>query len=366
MSAPLYRYEVAGLLSDKTFDNLPLPALTFDVRLNNPGSLQLGSPLGVASVKLGRRLQQVAAGATALYVYRNDVCWWGGVVWVNTPSGDTNGNTTRNLLASTFDSYLARVNWQHDYTSTAGDPLDQVRAILADMQADPYANIALTADATTSGLSAPAVTYLASSNSSYGKSVNDLAVQSPGFDYACTVTADPSTHVRTRRLRLGYPQLGTGKVHTLTRPGNIMKYDLPSDATRGGTQFRAFGATTNSNVAGGSQPLTSTTHLATAALTAGWPRLDAGYSYSSVTDAPTLEAHAAADLAAGTTPVLVPQVDVRLDHTDLSPDSLGDTMILSIKDNNFPDGYTQTCRLIGLQVHTPDRSNPEYATLTLN
>lgn len=366
MSAPIYRYLVANLLTDKTFDELPLPAATFDVRISNPGTFQLGSPLGVASAPLGRRLRQVAAGATALYVYRNNVPWWGGVVWVANPAGDAKGNATWTLSGSTFDSYLNRVNWQHDLTTTSGDPLNQVRAILADMQADAHANISLVADTTTTGLTSPAVTYLASSNSSYGKAITDLAVQSPGFDYACSVTVDPSTGLRTRHLRLGYPQLGSGTTHVLTRPGNVLTYSLPSDATRGGTEYRAFGATANTNVAGGSQPLTSTVHTASAALTAGWPRLDAGNSYSSVTDSPTLEAHAAADLAAGTTPVLVPQVEVRLDHTDLTPDSLGDTVVLNLTDANFPDGYTQTARLIGLQVHTPDRGNPEYATLTLN
>src|SRR5439155_21129848 len=119
VSAPVYRYEVATLLSDRTFDELPLPAATFDMRISNPGSFQIGSPLGVASNALGRRLAQVAGGATALYVYRNNVPWWGGVVWVAVPAGDAAGNATWTLSAATFDSYLARVNWQHDYTAAA-------------------------------------------------------------------------------------------------------------------------------------------------------------------------------------------------------------------------------------------------------
>jgi len=366
MGAPVYRYEVANLLTDKTFDELPLGAGTFDTRILNPGSFQLGSPLGVASAKLGRRLQQVAAGATALYVYRNDVCWWGGPLWVVTAAGDSSGNATWTCSGSTFDSYLARVNWQADGTIASADTLAQARAILAAMQADPNANIGLVADTATSGVTGAAVTYLASSNSSYGKALTDLATQSPGFDYACSVTADPSTGVRTRRLRLGYPQLGSAAVHRLTRPGNILSYSLPSDATRGGTEWRAFGATANSNQAGQSQPLTSSVHVAAAALAAGWPRLDAGNSYQSVTDLPTLEAYAAADAAVGTTPVIVPAVDVRLDHTDITPDALGDDVTLTITDQLFPDGYTQTSRIVGIQVHTPDRSTAEYATLILN
>jgi len=366
MSAPVYRYLVAGLLSDTTFDELPLPAPTFDLRLGSPGSFQLGSPLGVASAALGRRLAQVAAGATALYVYRNHACWWGGVIWTATTAGDTQGKTTWNCSAATFDSYLGRASWQHDYTAVSADVLAQARAILADLQADPAANIALVPDATTAGVTGPAVTYLASGNSSYGQALADLSTQTPGFDYYCPVTVDPSTGARTRRLRLGSPNLGTAAVHTLTRPGNVLSYSLPADATRGGTQWRAFGATANQDLGSSSQPLTSSVHKATAALAAGWPRLDAGYSYQQVTDIPTLEAHAAADLAAGGTPVLVPAVDVRLDHTDITPDSLGDTVLLKIKDQAFPDGYTQSARLIGLSVHAADRAGSEYATLTLN
>lgn len=366
MAAPVYRYEVASLLTDKTFDALPFPAATFDVRLSNPGSFQLGSPLGVASAKVGRRLQQVVGGATALYVYRDNVCWWGGVLWIDIPAGDDNGNATWNLSAATFDSFLARVNFQHDFTTAAGDPLDQVRALLADMQADPHADLGIVPDSTVSGLTSPAVTYLASSNSSYGKGAADLASQDPGFEYYTSVSVDPSSGVRTRRLRLGYPQCGGSTVHHLTRPGSVLTYSLPRDATRGGTEWRAFGATANTDSTGASQPLASTVHQATAALAAGWPRLDAGNTYSSVTDAATLEAHAAADLAAGTTPVLVHAVNVRLDRTDLTPDSLGDTVVLQITDANFPDGYTQTSRLVGLQVQTRDRGQAEKATLILN
>lgn len=369
MSTPLYRYEVANLFNDETFDVLPLPACQFDVRIGQPGSFSLPSPLGVANRQLGRRLQQVVPGATALYVYRNRDLWWGGITWIVTPAGDQNGNATWTVQASTFDSYMARVNFQHDLTVNAGDPLDQARALLSDMQSDPAADIGLIADTTRSGLSSPATTYLASSNSSYGAPVTALSSQDPGFDYACQTTVDPTSRLRTRRLRLGYPQLGGSTVHRLDRHpngGNILTYSAPQDATVGGTECRAFGATSNSNQAGTSQPSVSGLYVASARLAAGWPRLDFGNMYSSISDVPTLNAHAQADLAAGTTPVTIPQITVRLDQTDITPASLGDTAVVSIMDANYPDGLSLTCRIVGIQVNTADRANAEYATLILN
>lgn len=366
MSMHEYRYEAANLFSDVTFATLPLPATQFDVRIGQSGTFSLPSPLGVTDPRIGRRLQQVAPGACALYGYRDDDLWWGGVVWIATPAGDQYGNATWTCQGSTFDSYLNRVNFQHDVALAAGDPLDQVRALVTDMQSDPAANIGLVVDTAVSGLVAPGVGYLASSNSSYGSAVGDLAGQDPGFDYAGLVTVDPATGVRTRRLRLGYPQLGGPTVHTFTRPGNILTYSLPGDATAGGTEARAFGATSNTNPAGTSEPTVSATFLDNAKLAAGWPRLDIGTTYSDISDVPTLNAHAQADLIAGSVPVTIPQITVRLDKTDITPAALGDTAVVKIKDGNFPDGFTQTCRIVGIQVNTGDRSNPEQGTIIFN
>lgn len=366
MSDHVYRYEAANLFSDETFDVLPLPATQFDTRIGQAGSFSLPSPLGVASTDLGRRLQQVVGGACSLYVYRDAALWWGGIAWITTPAGDDLGNATWTVQGSTFDSYVNRVNLQHDLVVAAGDPLDQVRALLSDMQADPHADISLLADTIESGLSSPATTYLASSNSSYGAAITALSAQAPGFDYACATTVDPTTGLRTRRLRLGYPQLGGAAVHKFTRPGNMLTYSNPADATQGGTECRAFGATSNTNQAGTSQPTVSALQVASAKLAAGFPRLDFGNSYSSISDLPTLNAHAQADLAAGTPPVTIPQITVRLDKTDITPDSLGDTAVLNITDPNYPDGFAQTCRIVGIQVNTGDRTNAEYATIILN
>lgn len=366
MSQRVYRYEVANILTDDTFDVLPLPATQFDVRIGQAGSFSLPSPLGVASAKLGRRLQQVKAGACCVYVYRDGALWWGGPVWIVTPAGDQQGNATWTMQASTWDSYLARVNFQHDLAVAVDDPLNQARTLLADMQSDPHANIGLVPDATVSGNSSGAVTYLASSNSSYGAAIGALSSQSPGFDYSATTTVAGAGGTRTRRLRLGYPQLGGGAVHHFSRPGNILTYSLPADATTGGTEARAFGATSNSNQGATSQPTVSDLFVATARLTAGWPRLDFGNSYSTISDVPTLDAHAQADLTAGTTPVTIPQITVRLDKSDITPDSLGDTGVISITDPNFPDGFTQTARIVGIQVNTADRANAEYATIIFN
>jgi hypothetical protein len=366
MSTHVYRYEAAHILTDLTFDALPFPAAQFDTRIGQAGSFSLPSPLGVASAQLGRRLQQVAAGACALYVYRDAALWWGGVAWTVTPAGDDQGNATWTVQGADWISYLARVDFQTDYTSSAGDPLDQVRALLANMQADPYADLGIVADTTESGLSSPATAYLASGNSSYGTAIDDLATQAPGFDYAASTSVDPGTGRRTRRLRLGYPQIGSNVVHRFTRPGNILTYSLPADATTGGTEWRAFGATSNSNQASTSQPTVSALYTAAAQLAAGWPRLDAGNTYSTVSDIPTLDAYAQADLAAGATPVVIPQLTVELDRTDITPDSLGDMAVINITDPNFPDGLTQTSRIVGIQVNTGDRANPEVATIVFN
>jgi hypothetical protein len=134
-----------------------------------------------------------------------------------------------------------------------------------------------------------------------------------------------------------------------------MSYSWPADGTRAATYLMATGSSVNSTV-----------HTNATALAIGYPRLDLTTSYGTVTDVPTLEAHATSDLVQAAPPVVVPTVRVRLDATDLTPQSIGDSVRLAITDALFPTGITATYRLVGMTIVPPERGKPETCDLILN
>lgn len=353
-----YRIKFAALLTDANLDEFSLTNVSLETRIGAAGSMSGQIPIARGDAATGTRIAAVrASGASAAYVYRNGVPWWGGVLWGKNLSSDDKGNPAVALSAATFESYLDRVQLGTDLPALTGtDQLAIARSFIDHMQADPYANARLTYDSgLVSSVLRDRVLYTASSRPSYLKMLTDLATLDQGFEFAVQVLTDPTTGVRTRQLRLGYPTLSSGVTHRISKPGAILSYSWPEDGTRAATYLMATGSSAQSAV-----------HTNAAALAAGYPRLDLTTSYGTITDVPTLEAHATADLALAAPPVVVPTVRVRLDATDLTPQSLGDAVRITVEDDLFPSGITATYRLVGMTIVPPERGKPETCDLILN
>lgn len=355
-----YRIKFADTLTDQVRDEFTLDAPTFDVRISGAGTLQAAIPMARGDCSLGRRLQNIrSCGGSAIYVYRNGAPWWDGLLWTMDRAADDHGGPTMSISAGTCESYLDHTRLLTDLTPMpSADQLAIARSFIDHLQADPYADLNITYDATqTSGVIRDRVLYQAAARPTYGQMLSDLASLDGGFEYLIRTITDPTTAARTRRLRLGYPVISSATVHTLTVPGNaILSYSFAEDGSRAGTYLTAQG-----NAA------TSSVHIDAAALAAGYPRTDLITDYSSITDVAVLEAHAAADLVRARVPVLIPQVRIRLDGApDITPDALGDYVRLQITDEHFPDGVRLTYRLVGMAVTPEQRGTPESADLVLN
>lgn len=352
-----YRIKFARTLTDQLIGEFPFTGVSFEGRVSAAGALAGYIPIAGGDKTMGARVAAVpASGASFAYVYRNGSPWWGGPVWGKTLASDEQGHPTISIAAATLESYLDRVQLATDLSAMLGaDQLDIARSFITHMQADPFANVLLTCDTIMSGVIRDRTPYAAAARPTYLKMLTDLATQDEGFEFTSQILADPTTGARTRRLRLGYPTLAGGITHQLTKPGAIMSYSLAEDGTRAATSLMATGSGVNSSI-----------HVNSPALAAGSPRLDLTTSYGSITDLPTLEAHAAADLALAAPPFVIAAVRVRLDATDLNPQSLGDSVRLSIVDELFPTGVTATYRLVGMTIAPDERGQAETCDLILN
>lgn len=351
-----YRVKFSAALTDQALDEFDLDSVTAEIRLGAAGALSATIPLARGDRATGARIAAIqSAGATAVYMYRRGSLWWDGLLWNKVRSSDGLGKPKVTIQAGTWESYLDRVQLGADLAAmTSTDQMAIAKSFIDDMQSDPYANMRLICDIATSGVIRDRIPYLRAARPAYLKMLSDLAGLDQGFEFLCQASVD-GTGTRTRRVRLGYPTITSSTVHHIAKPGAIVSYTLPEDGSRAGTYLMATGS-----------GVQSTIHTDAAALAVGYPRLDKTVSYGSITDATVLEAHATADLAQAKAPVIVPTISVRLDETDITPQSIGDQVKVTISDEEFPGGFTGTYRLVGLTLSLPQRGKQETCALILN
>lgn len=366
VTEPTYRYVFADLLTDRDLAVLPMTGVGFGVGLNAQG------PFSGTALAPNRRAadaaRRVVEGKTALYVYRTlgalTQIWWGGVVWVWRPAR-SGRKLTIDCQGAAFDS-LADDPTEQDLTYAAVDQLAIVRDVWAKRQALPGGDLGVVVDDTVSGVLRDKTVLLG--DQTWRQVYAEEADNENGFEHLldASLLADGT---RQRRLRLGYPRLGSAATtHLMECPGSLLSWTWTGDATRGGTVFRGRGESVQPNQTEEARPLISAPAVAQDLLDAGWPRRHVLVDHSSVKDQATLDGHARAarDELAGS--VRIPSVTARLVGTALSPKAVGDSVRLRITDRWFPArdgaaGLDVTQRLTAMNVTPKSRAGQERAEL---
>ncbi|MFJ8106757.1 hypothetical protein [Streptomyces sp. NPDC096132] len=372
-----YRAIFCDLLSDHPIDILPLRDVTVDDYIGKAGSLSGTIPVPDAAI--AARVRRIEEGRTSVYLQRGNDLWWGGIVWTATLQSDDRGVLSLGIQAATFESYAGRRRIRQDLSFTGQDQLEVARKLWRHLQTgtvDPLAenvpppvdggDIGVSYGAETSDPPHPVtVTYRYGDETVYLEALDALAAVDKGFEHHIAVYRDPGTGQRVRRLRLGSPTIEIGTTDlVLDRPGKILSYSFPRDATRGGTTAMARGASQNDNQAAESRPQCSDVQVAQELLDAGFPRVDLSSDHTEVTSGATLNSLATAELDSATAAVVIPEISIRLD--DLVPPALlGRTVRLRITDEWWTEGLDARYRIIGVKASPAQRGRPDTAELYL-
>ncbi|MER7622383.1 hypothetical protein [Streptomyces sp. NPDC126503] len=359
-----YRAIFCDLFTDTTLDILPLRDVSFEDYIGRAGSLSGTVP--IPDRTMAERAHKIKPGRTTVYLERGGDLWWGGIVWTSTLQGSDRGVLSLGIQASTFDSYAARRRIRTDLKYT--QPTDQftiARTLWSSLSAGLGSSGIETGDPeATSGVLRTA-SWLHGDETVYQEALDQLGAQENGFEYQIFVFRDPEDGKRVRQLRLGSPKLHTGSTDMVfDRPGTILSYSLPDDATRGGTHALARGATTNTNAATTSRPTLSSVATPKKPLDDRWPQLDLSSDHNDISDKATLDslAQAAVDAAAGS--VLIPEISIRLGGI-VPPALLGRTARIRITDEWHPTGLDARYRIVGVKVRPAERGRPDTADLAL-
>lgn len=360
MATTTYRYLFADLLTNSILAELPLTGVNFTQQLNTAGSFSghlLLSGINAAGLNVAKG---TIPGRTAIYVDRNGILVWGGVIW-----GREYNSTSQTLIfnAREFESYFDRrkITTTQVYSNT--DQLLIAQTLINNAQSTTAGNIGVIVGNETSGVLVSR-TYYGYELKNVFQAVQDLSKQTNGFDVNILVAYDGGGNP-TKTLTLAYPKYGTTYTTTsLTAPtfefpsGNIIEYIYPEDALIAANTVYGLGA-------GSNEGKLIATAVDTTKLTIGWPLLEQEANYSDITDATLLAGLASGQITATSYPPTTLRIAVPpSQNPTFGTYKIGDDIRVIITDNRFPTTLDAIYRLVALSV-TPGENGPERVTLTL-
>ena len=116
---PTYRYFTVDLMTNLVLSEVAFTGVSYELALKSAGSFSGSIPVLDATAAMSL-YENTMPGRTALYVVRDGVCVWGGIIWSRAYAASTK---SLSVNASEFTSYLHHRNiwktYSHDYSATA-------------------------------------------------------------------------------------------------------------------------------------------------------------------------------------------------------------------------------------------------------
>lgn len=357
-----YTYYLGNLVAGTISAALPFKNVTYGLQLNTPGTFTGTLALSDPGVNSMSPVTWTAPGKTALWIDRNGVLQWGGIIWGRSYDSTKFQMT---VTGSTFDSYGQRRYIDTDTVVAGVDQLTVAASLWNTMQTTAHGNINCPAAAQTSGVPI-SPTWLKTDYKRVTDAVKDLTNSVTGFDYNIQV-AWSTQLTPTQQMVFGYPNLG--RIQSTNQllfqyPGNITSYTLAEDGASVANTSFAFGA------GSGATAIVASSQN-TASLTNGYPVLQGGTSYKDITNQAQLQSFSDADMSLYNNPPQTVSIVVR---GDLDPIigtyGLGDYVMLQISDYRFPAlpglpyGISSAYQIRNISI-TVDDQGVEHVTMTL-
>ena len=367
-----YRYLFADLVTNDILAEIPLTNVSFTQSLNTPGSFTgtiLGSDINEAGYDIPG---STIPARTAIYVDRDGVLIWGGIIWLRTWDTDTQHYT---FQAREFGSYFERRRITADFMdfnqALVYDNEDQLfiaQDLMYLAQQLAGGDIGVVIPDNTSGVNVTRVYYDYEFKDVWG-AIKDLSNQQNGFDFNIDVAYDANLEPR-KYAQTAYPQRGVPYVSTSPSalvfefPGNIVLYEWPDDGSVVSNKMYGIGPQSNE------AKIRALATAPTDQIAAGWPLLEDTVSYTDQYDPNILYQQTLGEVTAKQLPVVTPKVVIPAYASPvLGSYKTGDECLLRITDDRFPNngsgyGLAKVFRIVAISVQ-PGEDGPERVTLTL-
>ena len=357
-----YRFLIADLLTDQIEAELPVESAGFTHTLNGPGALtaaiRLGAeperhaPSGTAGVTetFTPPAPDVRAGAHAIYVERDGVIVWGGVVW--TYDADVVSNTGT-IGAEGFFSLLRGRVLETDYLpAVLKDQGLIVKELIDEIQGYTEGDHLIdTSTIDTSTGVTRNVGWEAWERKDVGQAIEELANTRDGFDFRIRCRWGSTTPVR--EFLIDYPATGRPTAIVLELGRNLELLRHTDDATTLASKIFVRGSGSSSSVA------TATTHNTGT----GYVRRDLVASADDTSDTSVLTDIALRYADRGASPTRIPYVAIYPDQDPkIGSFTIGD--IVELRGTYGAIDFGGNYRITGWSVSI-DVSGQEKIDLTL-
>lgn len=361
----VYAYD---LNTNTLITDLPATELEFDSRLNEAGSISFTLDISVPAVaSLCEPILQYEGRPFAVYVDRNGVLVWGGIVWTGTYKRSGGGlQVTGKEFESYFSQRLAVVDYSVLTYPSGLDPAQLMYKIFTDAQnpalAGAGSSIGLTVISNSTGLPTIAAGYPLSQYTLVEQIASDLTqINVPGIGgLDIQITPQWVSGVPTNTLRIWTPRVGnaagvSGVAFDLTA---VDDFSWTTDATKSGTTLIVTGSGN-----GAAMPVQQTNAPGVPVGALGQsPRLDKVISTTAQSqDQVVLMANGVATQYGK--PVASPTVTLLTNDpsTPLGTWNVGDDALLSLPPNvnnagdpRFPNGLQEYWRIVQQSVTVPN------------
>jgi hypothetical protein len=375
-----YTYLFCDLRTDTLLAELPLSGVKYSFELNGIGKLTGTIPYNDETLPLDPETAS-QPGRTAVYVDRDGVLVWGGIIWTR-----DRAKGGKAIQAAEFLSYFQRryvkktlstdtsLLIDPSYVDVGGQRLysDQMHVVWSLMRYardQPGGNIGLDLNplaGAAHGISRT-TTFFGYERPEIYKAITDLASADDGFDFGVelgwTSAANNEPPRRYRRARTWYPRRGrtaaeSGLVFSKGGGfGSIIDYDWPEDGTSLVTEMSGLGA-------GRGEARIVKTASADDLIASGWPLLEGVATYDGVVDEAQVQALANADLEARSKSDVQPTFEVAADvDPAFGSYQVGDEALFVIDpEPDSPRGREGVLRIVSIE--NTSTNGPERVRLT--
>lgn len=351
-----WTYLAADLRRNVILGELPLTGVKMSKVLNGAGQLTGDFALGDPRLLISNMYDMTRPARRAVYAYRDDRPWWGGIIWASDyDSATSRGSIACADFASYFDhrkvlevltlpaaaTYIA--GFSKIYTQV--DQNDIARGLVTLAQSHTAGDLGIVVDSTLSGILRDR-TYEGFDLKDVGAALRDLSGLVDGCDILFDVAGLDANGRPIRIMRTGDPYLSApGAAWRWDLGGNMLSYVWTSGggvmATR---EFAQGTGTERGSIIAVSED--------TSRYDDGWPLLETDDIYATVSDFTTLQGHADSQQSSLGLPVVTPLMRVRGDIAPELDFSVGDFGIMGIPagDLLFRSGLDLDIRVISTTV----------------
>ena len=367
MASVTYRYIFTNTLTGKILGELPLTGVDFTQSLNAAGTLN--AHIMISDIRVSQNNSQLnIVGSTApsfcsVYVDRNGVIIWGGVICARTYNSKTQ---TISITAREWLSYFEKRVITNTTVFNAQDQLFVAQQLMVNTQAGFNGNVGCLSNVdplstVVSGVNVTQ-TYYSYELKPVLTAIQELSKQSGGFDFAIDCYYDGGGNI-AKSFNTYYPRRGiaysSSKVSTPVfefPSGNVVEWSLSEDGSLTANICYVQGAGSNEGKLIASSVIF---------VNGGQALFEGVASYGNLTDPVVLANTAAGMKKAFNVPPLTFTVAV---NPNIDPVfgtyRVGDDVRVRFTDFRYPTGLDTALRIVAIKVQAGEKS-PERVTLTL-